>query len=41
MVQAINDGRSIRKFQNKPISKQDIIDIKASSSKTDNHGFIL
>ena len=38
MVQAINDGRSIRKFQNKPISKQDIIDIlqsgiRAPSSK--------
>ena len=38
MIQAINERRSIRKFQNKPISEQDIIDIlqsgiKAPSSK--------
>ena len=38
MVQAIYERRSIRKFQNKPISKQDIIDIlqsgiRAPSSK--------
>lgn len=38
MIQAINARRSIRKFQNKPISEQDIIDIlqsgiKAPSSK--------
>ena len=38
MVQAINERRSIRKFQNRPISEQDIIDIlqsgiKAPSSK--------
>ena len=38
MIQAINERRSIRKFQNKPIPKQDIVDIlqsgiKAPSSK--------
>lgn len=38
MVQAINERRSIRKFKNKPISEQDIVDIlqsgiKAPSSK--------
>ena len=38
MIQAIDERRSIRKFQNKPVSEQDIIDIlqsgiKAPSSK--------
>ena len=42
MVQAINERQSIRKFQNKPISEKDIIDIiqsriKAPLSKNRQH----